>query len=79
MLHRLILKVAKFQLPPSKRLGTVVKNILWAIMPPPCQIGLKTARNSRDGNYSFEFCPFHAALSEDNTLSVREIRFNKGQ
>ena len=28
MLHRLILKVTKFQLPPPKRLGTVVKNIL---------------------------------------------------
>ena len=24
---------------------------------------LKTARNSRDGNYSFEFCPFHAAYA----------------
>ena len=41
MLHRLILKVTKFQLPPSKRLGTVVKNILGASCPPPpCQIGL---------------------------------------
>ena len=38
MLHRLILKVTKFQLPPPKRLSTVVKNILGAIMP-PCQIG----------------------------------------
>ena len=27
MLNRLILKVTKFQLPPPKRLGTVVKNI----------------------------------------------------
>ena len=44
MLNRLILKVTKFQLPPPKRLGTVVKNILGAIIPPPpppCQIGLK--------------------------------------
>ena len=40
MLNRLILKVTKFQLPPTKRLGTVVKNILGAIMAPPCQIGL---------------------------------------
>ena len=32
MLHRLILKVTKFQLPPRKRLGTVIKNILGAIM-----------------------------------------------
>ena len=36
MLNRLILKVTKFQLPPPKRLGTVVKNILGG-----GQIGLK--------------------------------------
>ena len=35
MLQRLILKITKFQLPPPKRLSTVVKNILGAIMPPP--------------------------------------------
>ena len=41
MLNRLILKVTKFQLPPPKRLGTVVKNILGGHhAPPPCQIGL---------------------------------------
>ena len=41
MPHRLILKVTKFQLPPPKRLGTVVKNILGGHhCPPPCQIGL---------------------------------------
>ena len=38
MLHRLILKVTKFQLPPPKRLNTVVKNIFFfgggGIMPP---------------------------------------------
>ena len=34
MLSRLTLKVTKFQLPPLKRLGTVVKNILGAIMAP---------------------------------------------
>ena len=34
MLHRLILKVTKFQYNPPKRLTTVGKNILWAIMPP---------------------------------------------
>ena len=43
MLNRLILKVTKFQLPPPKRLGTVVKNILGGHhAPPPCQIGLMT-------------------------------------
>ena len=40
MPHTLILKVTKFQLPPPKRLGTVVKNILGPSWP-PCQIGLR--------------------------------------
>ena len=43
MRHRLILKVTKFHLPPTKGLGTVVKNILGghhAPPPPQCQIGL---------------------------------------
>ena len=35
MRHRLILKVTKFQLPPTKRLGTVVKNILGGHHAPP--------------------------------------------
>ena len=35
MLHRLILKVKKFQLPPPNRLVTVVKNMSGAIMPLP--------------------------------------------
>ena len=35
MLNRLILKVTKFQLPPPKRLGTVVKNILGGPSCPP--------------------------------------------
>ena len=34
MLHRLILKVNKFQLPPSQRLATVVQNSLGDIIPP---------------------------------------------
>ena len=42
MLNRLILKVTKFQLPPPKRSGAVVKNIqLGGHDAPPCQIGLK--------------------------------------
>ena len=41
MFHRLILKVTKFQLPPPKRLSTVVENIFGrASCLPPCQIGL---------------------------------------
>ena len=38
MPHRLLLKVTKFQLPPTKRLGTVVKNIFGGHHAPPCQI-----------------------------------------
>ena len=42
MLHRLIVKVTVFQLPPPKPLSTVVKNILGAsIPPPPKQIRLR--------------------------------------
>ena len=37
MPNRLILKVTKFQLRAPKRLGTVVKNILGASWPLPCQ------------------------------------------
>ena len=41
MLHRSILKVTKFQLPPLRSLSTVVKNILeWPSCLPSCQIGL---------------------------------------
>ena len=42
MLHRLILKVTKFQLPPPKRWDTVAKNIVGGYHGPPCQIGLNT-------------------------------------
>ena len=46
MLNRLILKVTKFQLPPPKRLGTVVKNILGGHHVSPCQIGLISEEGS---------------------------------
>ena len=42
MLHRLILKATKFQLPTPKCLSTVVKNILGGHHGSPCQIGLGT-------------------------------------
>ena len=49
MLHRLILKVTKFQLPPPKRLSTMVKNILGGpSCHPPCQIGLREFDFIRD-------------------------------
>ena len=38
MLHRLILKVTKFQLTPPKRLSTVVKNILGDHHSPPNRV-----------------------------------------
>ena len=44
MLHRLILKVTKFQLSPHKRLSTVVKNILGGHRARhPYQVGLREA------------------------------------
>ena len=51
MLHRLILKVTKFQLPPPKRLGTVVKNILGGHHGPPCQINENMRRNVSGGMF----------------------------
>ena len=42
MLHSLILKVIKFHLPPSKRFGTVVKNILGGHHAPPMSNRVKT-------------------------------------
>ena len=49
MLNRLILKATKFQLPPPKRLGTVVKNILGRHHAPlpPSQIGLRLLTDVR--------------------------------
>ena len=44
MLHRLKLKVSKFQLPPPKRLSTMVKNILGGA----CQIGLSQGGHSKN-------------------------------
>ena len=44
MLHRLILKVTKFQLPPPKRLSTVVKNILAIIAPMSNRVKIERLR-----------------------------------
>ena len=49
MLNRLILKVTKFQPPPPKHLGTVVKNILGSHHDPPCQIWLTLNRPGGGG------------------------------
>ena len=46
MLHRLILKVTKFQLPPPKHLSTVVKNILG----PPMSNRVKVTEHNFDEN-----------------------------
>ena len=48
MPHRLILKVTKFQLPPPKRFGTVVKNILGGHhAPPPMSNRVNSRRHRR--------------------------------
>ena len=41
MLHRLILKVTKFQRPPPTRLSAVTKNIFGGPSCPLCRIALK--------------------------------------
>ena len=49
MLHRLILKVTKLQLPPPKRLGTVIKNHFGGLScPPPMSNRVKTVDISLD-------------------------------
>ena len=51
MLHRLILKVTKFQLPPPKRLGTMGKNILGGHnAPPPMSNRVKVPLGTRGSN-----------------------------
>ena len=59
MPNRLILKVTKFQSPPPKRLGTVVKNIFFggAMMAPP----MSNRVNSFGGQNVLQngnFCPY---------------------
>ena len=54
MLHRLIVKVTKFQLPPPKRLRTVIRNILGAIMPPPM--------SNRDKAGTCRNCPIYYVI-----------------
>ena len=56
MLHRLILKVTKFQLSPPERLTTVVKNIGGGggggghSVIPPCRIGLMIVKKESQHN-----------------------------
>ena len=77
MLNRLILKVTKFQLPPPKRLGTVVKNILvghHAPPPPPCQIGLKYTSDSLSRVKDLNLTPGNATLKAScNVLCTQDI------
>ena len=53
MLHILILKVTKFQLPPPKRLSTVVTNILEAS--PPMSNSVKKPNISRNTPWNCNF------------------------
>ena len=78
MLNRLILKVTKFQLPPSKRLDTVVKNILGgpSCPPPPCQVGLtlqidclSSVRDLREQEEKYNLIPIP---KKDSTQSAVE-------
>ena len=54
MLHKLRLKITKFQLPPPKHLSTVVKHIFFKgegggegyLVLPPCRIGLMIVKRA---------------------------------
>ena len=64
MLNRLILKITMFELPPPKRLGTVVKNILGGHHgPPPRQIGLMIIIARSPGNRSLHQLRYHIATN----------------
>ena len=64
MLHSLILKVTKFQLPPPKRLSTVTKNILasW----PPCQIGLRKTMPFATAHLEIFHCTHRPLIPESD-------------
>ena len=71
MLNRLLLKVTKFQLPPPKHLGTVVKNILGAIMPPPMSNRVKA--------YSQELCSYTVSNRQSFAGNWKYTSQNKDQ
>ena len=62
MPHRSILKVTKFQLPPPKRLGTVVKNILGGHHGPP----MSNHRNALTRNFAMTIL----AVSENQGIKT---------
>ena len=65
MLHRLTLKVTKFQLPAPMRFGTVVKNVGGHHVPPPkCQTGLKAPKRHLPQFNTFSW----------NSMKMREDR-----
>ena len=74
MLHRLILKVTKFQLPPPpKHLGTVVKNILGGHHAcPPCQIGLNRHRKASQFTYDYT----HEETRDKELYSHQTVNLN---
>ena len=69
MLNRLILKVTKFQLPPLKRLGTVVKNIFGGPWPPMSN-RVKHANSKNDANSKNQ----NTALKK--TLNIYSLNIN---
>ena len=68
MLHRLILKVTKFQLPPPKRLST---DILGAIMPPR-QMGLTDGLSMPSFNTRANLRIFCWEMCETEILTMRD-------
>ena len=69
MLNRLILKVTKFQLPPPKRLGTVVKNILGGHDGPPMSNRVNSERTLDE---LFCFC-YNFNLTAPYNLVIAQI------
>ena len=68
MLNRLILKVTKFQLPPPKHLGTVVKNILGGHHAPPMSNMVK-AYDSK--HYKLTHCGVNPEKYSDRSFDVQ--------
>ena len=69
MLHRLILKVTKFQLHPPNRLSTVIKNILGPSCPPMSN-GVKMTSWSVKLVFEIRISVFLKACSHDPILSL---------
>ena len=75
MPHRLILKVTKFQLPPLKRLGTVVKNIFGGPSCPPPPISNRVNRDKGVDDIGKQMqilFRWHENVVDEKMLSVKK-------